>query len=58
MGIIAINVNTTGLVGQQINPRRCTMITTDSLATITTAGYLNNQNALGNQILPTDIFEI
>lgn len=58
MPIIAINVNTTGLIGEQINPRRCTIITTDSLATITTAGYLNNQNMLGNQILPTDIFEI
>lgn len=58
MGIIAINVNTTGLVGQQIEPRRCTLITTDSLATITTAGYLNNQNLLGNTIMPTDIFDI
>lgn len=58
MGIIAINTNTTGLVGQTIQPRRCTLITTDSLATITTAGYLNNQNTQGNTILPTDIFEI
>ncbi len=58
MGIIAINVFTTGLTGQSVNPRRCTLITTDNLATITAAGYLNNQNILGNQILPTDIFEI
>lgn len=58
MGIIAINVSTTGLVGAQIAPRRCTLITTDSLATITTAGYLNNQNLLGNTIMPTDIFDI
>jgi hypothetical protein len=58
MGIIAINVNTTGLIGEQIQPRRCTLITTDNLATITTAGYLNNQNSLGNTILPTDIFEV
>jgi len=58
MGIIAINVNTTGLVGFNVTPRRCTLVTTDSLATITTAGYLNNQNLLGNTILPTDIFEI
>jgi hypothetical protein len=34
------------------------MITTDNLATITTAGYLNNQNNLGNPILPTDVFEV
>lgn len=58
MGIIAINVRTTGLVGETVNPRRCTLITTDSLATITTAGYLNNQNLFGNTILPTDIFDI
>lgn len=58
MGIIAINVNTTGLTGQSIQPRRCTMITTDSLATITTAGYLNNQNYSGNSLLPTDIFDV
>ncbi len=58
MGIIAINVSTTGLVGEQVNPRRNTMITTDNLATVTTAGYLNNQNSNGNPILPTDIFEI
>jgi hypothetical protein len=58
MSIIAINVNTTGLIGDQIEPRRCTLITTDSLAVVTAAGYLNNQNLLGNQILPTDIFDI
>lgn len=58
MSILAINVNTTGLTGSQVTPRRCTMTTTDSLATITTAGYLNNQNASGNTILPTDIFEV
>ena len=58
MGIISINVNTTGLVGNSIEPRRCTMITTDSLATIVTAGYLNNQNISGNNILSTDLFEV
>lgn len=58
MGILSFNVNTTGLVGDQINPRRCTMITTDNLATITAAGYLNGQNNLSNTILPTDIFEV
>lgn len=58
MGIIAINVFNTGLVGETVNPRRCTMITTDNLATVTTAGYLNNQNSLGNEILPTDLFDV
>lgn len=58
MSIIAFNTKVTGLVGETIEPRRCTMITTDNLATITTAGYLNNQNVNGNPILPTDIFEV
>lgn len=58
MSIIAINVQTTGLVGQTVNPRRCSMVTTDSLSTITTAGYLNNQNANGSPIYLTDIFEV
>ena len=58
MSIISINVNTTGLVGETVQPRRCTMTTTDNLAAITTAGYLNNQNIFGNTILPTDIFEV
>jgi hypothetical protein len=57
MGILSFNVNVTGLTGDQVNPRRNTMVTTDNLATITTAGYLNNQNVLGNPIFPTDIFE-
>jgi len=58
MAILSLNTNVTGLVGQQIEPRRCTMVTTDSLATITTAGFLNNENTSGNPILPTDVFEI
>lgn len=58
MAILAINTNVTGLVGQQIEPRRCTMVTDDNLATITTAGFLNDQNSNGNPILPTDIFDV
>lgn len=58
MAIISFNVNVTGLVGSNVNPRRCTMVTTDNLAAVTTAGYLNNQNSLGNPILPTDVFEV
>lgn len=58
MSIIAFNTNTTGLIGANVQPRRCTMVTTDNLATITTAGYLNNQNLLGNSISPTDIFDV
>lgn len=58
MGILAINVNTTGLVGDQVTPRRVTMTTTDNIATITTAGYLNNENLMGNSLLPTDTLEV
>jgi hypothetical protein len=58
MSILSFNVSTTGLVGDAINPRRGTIVTTDNLATITTAGYLNNQNASGYPILPTDIFDV
>lgn len=36
-------------------PRRGVMVTTDSLETITTAGYLNQrQNSLGNNFFPSD----
>lgn len=58
MSILSFNVNVTGLVGETVNPRRNTMVSTDTLATITAAGYLNNQNSSGNPILPTDIFEV
>lgn len=58
MSIIAFNVNVTGLVGDNVNPRLNTMITTDNLAKITTAGYLNNQNINGNPVLPTDVFHV
>lgn len=58
MGILSINVNTAGLVGSSVNPRRCTMVTTDNLAAIVVPGYLNNQQTSGNNILPTDVFDI
>lgn len=58
MAILSLNTNTTGLVGDQINPRRVTMVTTDSLATITTAGYMNGPVQEGFIILPTDVLEV
>ncbi len=46
----------TDVPGQVGNaPRRCTMISTDSLATVTTAGYLNDASAGGNTLYPTDV---
>ena len=57
MSIISINTNTTGLVGSSVDPRRCTMVSTDSLATVTSPGYIN-QNVLGQTVLPTDVFDV
>src|SRR5580692_2169690 len=57
MSILSINIGTTGLVGSSVNPRRCTMTSTDNLSTILGAGYIN-QKVLGDAILPTDIFEV
>lgn len=56
MGIKAINVSSTGQIG--IDPRRVTIITTDNLATVTAAGYLNLNNLLGYTIYPTDVIEM
>jgi hypothetical protein len=56
MGIISFVANTTGQVN--VNPRRVKVITTDNLATITTAGYLNKSVISADPIYPTDIFDI
>lgn len=58
MAILSFNTGTTGLVGDQINPRRCTMVTTNSFSEITSPGFINNQNSSGDPILPTDIFSV
>lgn len=42
MGLLTITGAPTGLVG--VNPNMAFLSTTDSLATLTTAGYLNNQS--------------
>lgn len=53
MGILAINTQFPGQVGVKV--RRIPIISTDNLATVTTAGYLNPTNLLGNTLQPTDI---
>jgi hypothetical protein len=56
MGIIS---STFGLMGQDgITPRRVQLVTTDNLATITTAGYLTEQGVNPSFIYPTDIFDV
>lgn len=55
MGIISL---VTDLAGQiNVNPRRVKLVTTDSLATITTAGYLNPANLMGFTLKPTDFVD-
>ena len=56
MGILNLNVNTPGDVG--IVPRRVQLLTTDNLATISAAKYLNPQNLQGQAINQTDIFDV
>lgn len=56
MGILSITTDTAGQIN--VNPRRVKIITTDNLATITTAGYLNRIALQGYTILPTDFLDI
>lgn len=56
MSIISITTDFAGQIA--VNPRRVKIVTTDTLATITTAGYLNAANLMGYAIYPTDIFDI
>jgi len=55
--IVSINFNIPGMSG--VNPRRIQIVTTDNLATMTTAGWLNpvllNE---GQSLLPTDILDV
>src|SRR5579864_259819 len=53
MGIIAIYTDQPGQISQP-NIRRVKIITTDNLATVTTAGYLNNASLQGYNIYNTD----
>ena len=55
MSIISFNTLTPGLIG--VTPRTTQMVTTDNLATITTAGYLNKQGQVlqGFNVQPTDV---
>lgn len=59
MGIVSLTVDVAGQVGNLIGgvaPRRVAMVTSDSLSTITTAGYLNNvQREFATAFQPTDV---
>ena len=56
MGILQITTDTAGQIN--VNPRRVKIITTDSLSTVTTAGYLNPAQLEGYVILPSDVLDI
>jgi hypothetical protein len=56
MGIISLITDLPGQIGD--NPRRPKLITTDNLATITTAGYLNPANLEGQSIFTTDVLDV
>lgn len=46
----------TGVVGDL--PRRGKILTTDSYATVTAAGYLNGINTQGQPVMPNDVFDV
>lgn len=56
MGIVQIPTVLPSQVG--ILPQRKRMVTTDSLATITTAGYLNSTDLQSNPIAPSDVLDV
>ena len=56
MGLYMIKTDVAGQVG--VNPRRVKVVSYDSYATITTAGYLSPELLGGFAILPTDIFDV
>lgn len=61
MGILSITTNVAGQVGGMIGgvvPRTVKMISTDNLATVSAAGYLNEVSLQGYTISNTDIIDM
>lgn len=56
MSIVSITTDVAGQI--LVNPRRVKIVSTDSLATVTTAGYLNSANLMGYNLYPTDIIDM
>jgi len=56
MGILQITTDETGQVAEL--PRRVKIITTDALAVVTAAGYLNPISLLSNTIYPSDVIDL
>lgn len=56
MGIVSLTTDVAGQVG--IKPRTVRLVSTDPLAVVQTAGYLNTYIREGFAIYPTDIFDV
>jgi hypothetical protein len=56
MGILQITTDEIGQVAEL--PRRVKIITTDALAVVTAAGYLNPISLLSNTIYPSDVIDL
>lgn len=56
MGIVQITTDVAGQIN--VNPRRVKIISTDNLATVTTAGYLNSATKEGYTIYNTDVIDM
>lgn len=56
MGIVSINTDLPGQIG--VRPRRVKIVSTDNLATVTTAGYLNGATLEGYTIYNTDVIDM
>lgn len=56
MSVVSIVTDVAGQIGQA--PRRIKIISTDNLATVTTAGYLNAAARQGFTLYPTDIVDM
>lgn len=56
MGILQLPMQVPGMVG--VIPNQKFMVTTDNLATITTAGYLNQVNLESNPLANTDVLQV
>lgn len=56
MSIISITTDISGNI--EVNPRRIKILSTDSLATVLTAGYLNPQSLASLSVKPTDFVDM
>lgn len=56
MTILSITTDVAGQIG--VKPRRIAIVSSDSLTTVMSAGYLNTSNTMGYSIDPTDVVDM